>query len=131
MLLLAHHDREIIILETTDGPIEIRFSRLDSTQPRIGIDAPRAVRIIRRPAADGDASLPSHSHSSAGAGFGSGIGHESAMHGGSLSSAGVAIDGVVEALDADADAWWHHPDDDVAGAADNGGLPDDDDELLI
>jgi sRNA-binding carbon storage regulator CsrA len=48
MLLLAHDEREVIILETSDGPIEIRLSRLDSDRPRIGIDAPPSVRIIRK-----------------------------------------------------------------------------------
>ena len=48
MLLLAHHERETIILETSDGPIEVRLSRLDGDQPRIGIDAPKSVRIIRK-----------------------------------------------------------------------------------
>lgn len=55
MLLLTHHGREIIILETSDGPIELRLSRLDGAQTRIGIDAPRAVRIIRKePQGSGD-----------------------------------------------------------------------------
>ncbi|MCB1798882.1 MAG: carbon storage regulator [Gammaproteobacteria bacterium] len=50
MLLLAHHDRETIILETSDGPIEVRLSRLGGAEPRIGIDAPKSVRIIRKQA---------------------------------------------------------------------------------
>ncbi len=53
MLLLAHHDRETIVLETSDGPIEIRLSRLDSHEPRIGIDAPPSVRIIRKALLEG------------------------------------------------------------------------------
>jgi sRNA-binding carbon storage regulator CsrA len=48
MLLLAHNERETIILETSDGPIEVRLSRLDGAQARIGIDAPRSVRIVRK-----------------------------------------------------------------------------------
>ncbi|MCP5306116.1 MAG: carbon storage regulator [Chromatiaceae bacterium] len=48
MLLLAHHERETIILETSDGPIELRLSGLSGEQTRIGIDAPPAVRVIRR-----------------------------------------------------------------------------------
>lgn len=48
MLLLAHDEREVIVLETSDGPIEIRLSCLDSDRPRIGIEAPRCVRIIRK-----------------------------------------------------------------------------------
>lgn len=52
MLLLAHRDRETIVLETSDGSIEIRLSGLETGQPRIGIEAPGSVRIIRRPQSD-------------------------------------------------------------------------------
>ncbi|HOP17058.1 MAG: carbon storage regulator [Chromatiaceae bacterium] len=60
MLLLAQHERETIILETSDGPIEVRLSRLDGTQARIGIEAPKSVRIIRKSLhdQDGAADLP-------------------------------------------------------------------------
>ena len=49
MLLLAQHERETIVLETSDGPIEVRLSCTEGTRARIGIEAPRSVRIIRRP----------------------------------------------------------------------------------
>lgn len=52
MLLLAQHEREIIVLETSDGPIEVRLSRHGGDEARIGIDAPKSVRIIRRASHD-------------------------------------------------------------------------------
>lgn len=58
MLLLAQHERETIILETSDGPIEVRLTRLDDHEARIGIDAPSTVRIIRREDAPATPSLP-------------------------------------------------------------------------
>lgn len=48
MLLLAQYAREVIILETRDGPIELRLHVLDDLQARIGISAPTSVRVIRR-----------------------------------------------------------------------------------
>jgi hypothetical protein len=47
MLLLAQHTHETIILETRDGPIELRLHVLDGEQARIGIDAPPSVRVVR------------------------------------------------------------------------------------
>lgn len=47
MLLLAYRDREIVVIETCDGPIEIRFCCRDAAGLRIGIDAPSSMRILR------------------------------------------------------------------------------------
>ena len=46
--MLAYHDREVVVIETPDGPVEIRFCCRDESRPRIGIDAPSTVRILRR-----------------------------------------------------------------------------------
>ena len=90
MLLLAHHEHETIILETSDGPIEVRLSRLDGPQARIGIDAPKSVRIIRKDTADGgmpaDLSQPAEP---------------------------LPLEALpVEALhtESDEEPWWRHPD---------------------
>ncbi len=57
MLLLAQHTREVIILETRDGPIELRLHVLDDLEARIGISAPTSVRVIRQ----GDRATPTTS----------------------------------------------------------------------
>lgn len=48
MLLLAQNNREVIRLETSDGTIEVRVTRVDGDEARIGIDVPQSVRIIRQ-----------------------------------------------------------------------------------
>jgi carbon storage regulator CsrA len=47
MLVLSRREGEAIIFETNDGPIEVRLTRIDGQQAKIGIGAPKAVRIIR------------------------------------------------------------------------------------
>ena len=48
MLLLAQNSREIILLETTDGTIELRITRIEGDEARIGVEVPQSVRIIRK-----------------------------------------------------------------------------------
>ena len=48
MLLLAQNSHEAILLETSDGTIEVRVTRIDGDEARIGIEVPPSVRIIRR-----------------------------------------------------------------------------------
>ena len=48
MLLLAQHAHETIILETSDGPIELRLHVRDDQQARIGIVTPASVRVVRQ-----------------------------------------------------------------------------------
>lgn len=48
MLLLAQNSREVILLETTDGTIELRITRIEGDEARIGIEVPQSVRIIRQ-----------------------------------------------------------------------------------
>jgi hypothetical protein len=54
MLLLAQQAHETIVLETRDGPIELRLQLIDGQQARIGIEAPASVRVIRRSAPAGE-----------------------------------------------------------------------------
>jgi sRNA-binding carbon storage regulator CsrA len=48
MLLLAQTAHETIVLETRDGPIELRLHLIEGKQARIGIEAPSSVRVVRR-----------------------------------------------------------------------------------
>jgi carbon storage regulator len=47
MLVLTRRENQTIILETADGPIEIKLTDIDGAQVRIGIRAPRSVGIVR------------------------------------------------------------------------------------
>jgi hypothetical protein len=132
LLLLAHHDRETIVLETSDGPIEIRFSRLDSSEPRIGIDAPRAVRIIRRPTSGGDSlppAMPSPVPEPMAADGDTGFALEQTP--GLMAASPIAsVTSPMGTDDREIDDWWQHPDDDPAGWPDDNGQLDEDAEFL-
>ena len=47
MLVLTRRANESIILETSDGPIEVKLTAIDGAQVRIGIRAPKSVGIVR------------------------------------------------------------------------------------
>jgi carbon storage regulator len=47
MLVLSRREGEAIILETSDGPITIRLTEYNGSQTRIGVEAPRSVKVLR------------------------------------------------------------------------------------
>lgn len=47
MLVLTRKQSECITIFTTDGPIRVMVVRLERGQARIGVDAPRHVRVMR------------------------------------------------------------------------------------
>ena len=47
MLVLTRRENDSIILETSDGPIEVMLTAIDGAQVRIGIKAPKSVGIVR------------------------------------------------------------------------------------
>jgi len=47
MLVLTRRENDSIILETSDGPIEVKLTAIDGAQVRIGIKAPKSVGIVR------------------------------------------------------------------------------------
>ena len=47
MPVLPRRANESIILETSDGPIEVKLTSIDGAQVRIGVRAPRSVGIVR------------------------------------------------------------------------------------
>lgn len=47
MLVLTRRENDSIILETSDGPIEVKLTAIDGAQVRIGIRAPKSVSIVR------------------------------------------------------------------------------------
>ena len=47
MLVLTRTRGESIVIQTTDGPIEVVVTRVFDSRVKIGIDAPDHVRILR------------------------------------------------------------------------------------
>ena len=47
MLVLSRREGEAIILETSDGPITIRLTEYNGSQTRVGVEAPRSVKVLR------------------------------------------------------------------------------------
>lgn len=47
MLLLTRRPNESILLYTSDGVVEIKVSDIKGNQTRIGIDAPKSIKILR------------------------------------------------------------------------------------
>ncbi len=47
MLVLSRRQNERIILQTADGPVVIVIARVRGDHVRIGIEAPKAVKITR------------------------------------------------------------------------------------
>jgi carbon storage regulator CsrA len=47
LLILSRRPGEKLILETSDGPIEVVLHRIDGQQAMIGIDAPKSVTVLR------------------------------------------------------------------------------------
>lgn len=52
MLILTRREGETVILETSDGPIEVAITKIDGSQIRIGFDAPKSVNILRKEVAE-------------------------------------------------------------------------------
>ena len=48
MLVLTRREGESIILNTSDGPIEVMVTTTKTDHARIGIRAPKSVGIVRR-----------------------------------------------------------------------------------
>lgn len=46
-LALARRVGQSVVLHTTDGPIEVRVTRVESGNIYLGINAPRKVQIVR------------------------------------------------------------------------------------
>ena len=129
VLFLAYQKREVVVIETCDGPIEICFSCGDEAGLRIGIDAPSSMRILRR---EGERNwcLPA----SRGAGDADlSVGEQSAPGDTTDASINDQRDPVPVFADTDDTDWWHHPDDvrgGISGEAEPvGPVPDDDAEL--
>ena len=51
MLLFTRREGQSLVLETSDGPIEVNLAYLHGEYARIGIDAPSSVGIVRKEAA--------------------------------------------------------------------------------
>jgi carbon storage regulator CsrA len=49
MLILSRRPGESLILETSDGPIQVTLTYIDEErwQGKIGIDAPQSVKVLR------------------------------------------------------------------------------------
>ena len=47
MLVLTRREGDSVILETSDGPIEISIEEINGAQLRVGFKAPKSVRILR------------------------------------------------------------------------------------
>lgn len=47
MLILARREGEAIILKTSDGSITIRLTEYNGKQTRVGIEAPKSVKVLR------------------------------------------------------------------------------------
>ena len=48
MLLFTRREGQSLVLETSDGPIEVNLAYLHGEYARIGIDAPSSVGIVRK-----------------------------------------------------------------------------------
>ena len=47
MLVLSRREGEAIILETSDGPIRVTLTEYNGQQTRVGVEAPKSVKILR------------------------------------------------------------------------------------
>ena len=47
MLVLTRREGDTVILETSDGPITVSIEQNKGHQIRVGIEAPKSVRILR------------------------------------------------------------------------------------
>jgi carbon storage regulator len=47
MLVLTRRPGEKLILETSDGPIEILIASIGGQQTQVGVDAPESVTVLR------------------------------------------------------------------------------------
>jgi carbon storage regulator CsrA len=52
MLVLSRRPGEKLILETTDGPIEVVIRQIRNQQVRVGIVVPQSVRVFRHELVD-------------------------------------------------------------------------------
>lgn len=48
MFLFTRREGESLVLETSDGPVEIKLAYLNGEHARIGIDAPSSVAVVRK-----------------------------------------------------------------------------------
>jgi hypothetical protein len=102
VLLLAYQSREVVVIETCDGPIEICFSCGDEAGLRIGIDAPSSMRILRRDSERKWCLPPHHGQS----------GDEPATPVAAVAApAPRQPESVPLFATPDDDDWWRHPDD--------------------
>lgn len=56
MLVLARKEAQSIVIDTTDGPIEVymvRLTKKGGNKAMIGIDAPKSCRVLRKELIDG------------------------------------------------------------------------------
>ena len=47
MLVLTRREGDTVILETSDGPIEVSIAEINGSQIRVGFNAPKSVSIFR------------------------------------------------------------------------------------
>lgn len=47
MLVLTRREGDTVILETSDGPIEVSIAEINGSQIRVGFKAPKSVDIVR------------------------------------------------------------------------------------
>ena len=47
MLVLTRREGDTVILETSDGPIEVSIAEINGSQIRVGFSAPKSVKIVR------------------------------------------------------------------------------------
>ena len=47
MLVLTRREDDSVILETSDGLIEVTVENIDGQQVRVGFEAPKSVKILR------------------------------------------------------------------------------------
>jgi carbon storage regulator len=47
MLVLTRREGDTVILETSDGPIEVSIAGINGSQIRVGFKAPKSVKIVR------------------------------------------------------------------------------------
>ena len=55
MLVLTRTRGESIVIETTDGPIEIVVRDICGRQVKVGVHAPKSVKIMRKELTEKDA----------------------------------------------------------------------------
>lgn len=52
MLVLSRKRNEVIVLETSDGPIRVVITKVGEDRVGIGIEAPKAIQILRKELSD-------------------------------------------------------------------------------